>query len=99
MKPQFHIAAKCGSCGIIYDATQGLLCPQCQGRPAWAVRQDDEPEQPPVPHTLDMYGVECDEDCSACFWLRQRYVEECNAKPEIEWLENLFALEDKRDYR
>lgn len=112
---QFRITACCSNCRGVFDATKGLACPACLcPHPAWATREDMQPqrgtqragdvnihgpEENPYPHCLNRYGKACIPDCDACQWNREQYAKMIDAKPEIDWLDKLFALEDSREHK
>jgi hypothetical protein len=80
----FHIAAKCGNCGIIYSATEGLTCPSCHvNRPAWATRENVLP-----PAGLQPQGS----------GRAQQYPKPdfSGHDADIAWCEDLMKLEDTR---
>jgi hypothetical protein len=99
---QFRITACCSNCLGRYDATKGLACPACKcPHPKWATREEIPPrvhdqELSPYPHCLNDYGTACHEECPACHWVAEQHAKQVDAKPEIEWLDKLFALEDTR---
>jgi len=85
------ITGCCAECRHVYDLRFGILCPICRSSALiWASRLDD-PEEPkaPWPHVLVDDGTRCRHDCLSCAWLRRD-------KPEIQWLDRLYELEDLR---
>jgi hypothetical protein len=53
-------------------------------------------ELAPYPHVLNDSGTACARDCDACEWVQRKNVKAAEEKPELDWLEKLYALEDKR---
>lgn len=47
----------------------------------------------PYSHALNSRGTDCEVDCPACLWARDRLAQQ----PAIDELDRLFALQDPRD--